>query len=299
MKYAGPSLIKKYLPIIAVMLFWGSMGIPSAYALEEISPLTVLCLRSAAAVLVLFPAVFFRYHGCLPHKEEIHTIALMALVGVVMCNYLYFYAIRNTSLTNVAVIYALGPVFTTVLAALFLRETVRQSRVLGTLIAFAGVFALLTGGNVSAFFKAGFQKGDAAELASAFCLAVYTVLSRNIKKTNSECVTLWMMIFGTMITIPLLLLTEGLPVFSFSATAFLSVIYLGVFCSGAGYLLQQISIRHIGAAASSAFLYAISPITILSAAAVLGEDVSLWQIGCMAVVLLGVILNAYNRDFTK
>ena len=50
----------KYLPILLVMVFWGSMGVPSTYAVAELSPLWVLCLRSGIAVMVLFPAALRR-----------------------------------------------------------------------------------------------------------------------------------------------------------------------------------------------------------------------------------------------
>ena len=44
MKFAEK--LRLYLPIICVMLLWGSMGIPSTYALQELTPLGLLCLRS-------------------------------------------------------------------------------------------------------------------------------------------------------------------------------------------------------------------------------------------------------------
>ena len=37
MKFAEK--LRLYLPIICVMLLWGSMGIPSTYALQELTPL--------------------------------------------------------------------------------------------------------------------------------------------------------------------------------------------------------------------------------------------------------------------
>lgn len=286
--------IRDYIPIIFVMLFWGSMGIPSTYAVEEFTPLSVLCLRSGIAALVLFPCVWRRRGSVRPATGEGRLLILLSLIGVVACNYLYFFAVQHTALTHVATLYALGPIITTVLAAVFLKEKIHQSRFLGIVLAFAGVAALITNWHPEELFSSGFSKGDAAELASSLCLAVYTVLSKKVRKTPADCVVFWLMTVSFLTTLPMVYLLErGLP-FPVSGRAAASVVYLGVLCSGMGYLLQQRSIQSIGASTSAAFLNGISPITILTAAVVLKEDLSLVQVGCMAVVFAGLLLNTKN-----
>lgn len=287
----------KYLPILLVMVFWGAMGIPSTYAVAEFSPLGVLCLRSGVAAVVLFPAALCRCGSLRPAQGEGRLLTVLSLVGVVGCNYLYYYAVKHTVLTNVAVLYALGPIITTVLAGIFLKETVCQSRYLGILLAFAGVAALITNGNLSAIFSIRFNKGDVAELVSAICLAVYTILSRRLRKTPPECAVFWLMLIAFAVTLPVACISQRGMGFSISCRGAFSMLYLGVLCSGVGYLLQQCSIRWIGASESSAFLNGISPITILTAALILGERVTLTQVLCMAVVFLGLFLNAANKDF--
>ena len=286
----------KYLPILLVMVFWGSMGVPSTYAVAELSPLWVLCLRSGIAVMVLFPAALRRNRGLRPAPKEGGLLAVLSLVGVVGCNYLYYYAVQNTALANVAILYALGPIITTVLAGIFLKETVRQGRCLGIVLAFAGVSALITNGDISAVFSIHFNRGDLAELGSASCLAVYTILSRRLEKTPPECAVFWLMLIAFVVTLPMALVLEGGPGPHISIRGILSLLYLGVLCSGLGYLLQQCSIRQIGASASAAFLNGISPITILTAALILGEHVTFNQVLCMAVVFSGLYLNASNQN---
>ena len=286
----------KYLPILLVMVFWGSMGVPSTYAVAELSPLWVLCLRSGIAVMVLFPAALRRNRGLRPAPGEGGLLAVLSLVGVVGCNYLYYYAVQNTALANVAILYALGPIITTVLAGIFLKETVRQGRCLGIVLAFAGVAALITNGDISAVFSIHFNRGDLAELGSASCLAAYTILSRRLKKTPPECAVFWLMLIAFAATLPMALVLEGGPGPHISIRGILSLLYLGVLCSGLGYLLQQCSIRQIGASASAACLNGISPITILTAALILGEHVTFNQVLCMAVVFSGLYLNASNQN---
>ena len=156
--------------------------------------------------------------------------------------------------------------------------------------------ALITNGDISAVFSIHFNRGDLAELGSASCLAAYTILSRRLKKTPPECAVFWLMLIAFAATLPMALVLEGGPGPHISIRGILSLLYLGVLCSGLGYLLQQCSIRQIGASASAAFLNGISPITILTAALILGEHVTFNQVLCMAVVFSGLYLNASNQN---
>lgn len=296
MTNSKPSTVRNYFPILLVMLIWGSMGIPSTYAVEEFTPLTVLCLRSGIALIVLFPATLHRYGSVCPAPGEGKLLVLLSLIGVVLCNYLYFSAVKNTLLTNVAILYALGPIITTVLAVIFLKERAFQSRYLGIALAFIGGAVLITNGNLKEILSLGSHWGDLAQLGSSLCLAIYTIFSKKIRKTPAECVVFWLMLIAFLTTLPMVYLFEGGIPFPVNRNAIFSIAYLGILCSGMGYLLQQQSIKKIGASASAAFLNGISPITILTAAVILKEPISLLQALCILVVFLGLFLNACNKN---
>lgn len=294
MKSAGK--LRRYLPILCVMLLWGSMGIPSTYALQELTPLGLLCLRSGVAALLLGPYVRLHDGSLAPERADRLLLPLLALIGVVLCNYLYFYALDHTSLTDTAILYAAGPLMTAVLAAVFLHERIHQSRVLGIVIAFVGVVALLTNGRLSRIFDIGLNRGDVAELCSALCLAGYTVLSKRLSGTKPACVVFWLMASSFVMTLPLVLLSEEGFGTGFGVKTALSVLYLGLLCSGVGYLLQQYSIHSVGAGSSAAFLNGISPITVLTAGIILHERITLVQLFSMALVFAGLYFNAANRS---
>ena len=295
MKFAEK--LRLYLPIICVMLLWGSMGIPSTYALQELTPLGLLCLRSGVAAALLGPYVRLHDGSLRPGKSDRVLLPVLALIGVVLCNYLYFYALDHTSLTDTAILYAVGPLMTAVLAAIFLNEHIRQSRVLGIVVAFVGVVALLTNGRLSRIFSIGLNKGDVAELCSAFCLASYTVLSKRLKNTKPACAVFWLMASSFVMTLPVVLLSKDGFGTGFGLKTALSVLYLGVLCSGVGYLLQQHSIHSVGAGSSAAFLNGISPITVLTAGIFLHERITSVQFLSMALVFAGLYFNAANRSF--
>lgn len=145
---------------------------------------------------------------------------------------------------------------TAVLAAIFLHEHIRQSRVLGIVVAFVGVVALLTNGRLSRIFSIGLNKGDVAELCSAFCLAGYTVLSKRLKNTKPACAVFWLMASSFVMTLPVVLLSKDGFGTGFGLKTALSVLYLGVLCSGVGYLCSSIPFTALAREALRRFLTA-------------------------------------------
>ena len=161
--------------------------------------MAVLCLRSGLGALTLLP--FALRAGLRPARGEGGLLAGLALLGVVLCNYFYFRAIALTHLTSVAIIYALGPIVTAALAAVILQETIRQTRLIGMALAFLGVVALLLTGTGEAAKLTFAGRGEAAELLSVLCLAVYTIFSRRLKHTPAACGVFWMMAVSFAVTL--------------------------------------------------------------------------------------------------
>ena len=101
-----------YWPMTMTLLMWGFMNVPTAFALAEMSPLQLLLLRTAIAVVILAPLALLRDGLLLPVKGDRVTDALMGLSGVVLNNVCFFNAMRLTSLTNVAILFATSPLIT-------------------------------------------------------------------------------------------------------------------------------------------------------------------------------------------
>ena len=128
------------------------------------------------------------------------------------------------------------------MAGIFLKETVRQGRCLGIVLALAGVAALITNGDISAVFSIHFNRGDLAELGSASCLAAYTILSRRLKKTPPECAVFWLMLIAFAATLPMALVLEGGPGPHISIRGILSLLYASVPVRSVPRLLTRVSL---------------------------------------------------------
>jgi drug/metabolite transporter (DMT)-like permease len=274
------------------LLMWGFMNVPTAFALAEMAPLQLLLLRTAIAVLILAPLARLRDGLLLPLPGDRITAALMGLSGVFFNNVFFFNAMKRTSLTNVAILFATSPFITAVLARIFLGERLTLRRVLGIVIALAGAVSLLCKGDLSLLADLKMNTGDLLELGAAFTISVMTILGRRIKKTPPITVTLCVM-FTSFVATALTITVTGTPLnFALSNRAIFGVVYVGVFASAGAYMFQQMSIQRIGAGATGAFLNGSPALAIFGAVVFMGETISPVQIISAAVIFLGIFLNA-------
>jgi drug/metabolite transporter (DMT)-like permease len=101
-------------------------------------------------------------------------IAMMILNGAGMAGFVY--ALQNTTIANVTVIYATLPFLTALFAWLWFRERVHRRTLIGSLIAGAGV-AITVGGTI-AVGGGGHLSGDLSALGFTTAFALMTVLMR-------------------------------------------------------------------------------------------------------------------------
>ena len=87
----------------------------------------------------------------------------------------FLYALQNTSVANVTVLYATLPFMTAILAWLWFREKAERRTLIGSLVAGAGVIITVIG---STGLGGGHLLGDLAALFMTFTMALMTVIMR-------------------------------------------------------------------------------------------------------------------------
>ena len=286
------SAFSLYWPMSLTLLMWGFMNVPTALALFEMPPLQLLLFRTAIAVLILAPLAIFRDGMLFPAPGARVTAVLMGLSGVFFNNVFFFNAMKRTSLTNVAILFATSPFITAILARVFLGEKLTLRRVLGIFIALAGAVTLLCKGDLSLLAGLKMNTGDLLELGAAFTISVMTILGRRIRRTPPITVTLCVMLTSFMATALTIILPNTQLNFALSPKALFGVFYVGVFASAGAYMFQQVSIQRIGAGATGAFLNGSPVLAIFGAVVFMGETISPIQIASAAVIFLGIFLNA-------
>jgi len=104
------------------------------------------------------------------------TLAGVALILISATGKIAFlYALQNTTVANVTVLYATLPFITAILAWLWFRERAERRTLIGSLVAGAGVVITVSG---SSTLGGGHILGDLAALFMTFTMALMTVIMR-------------------------------------------------------------------------------------------------------------------------
>jgi len=280
----------KYLLIILAVIFWGSSFIATKVALKELSPETIVSLRLIIASVFLFiTALLLKKDFSINFKSH-RFIFILALIAVFHLM-IQVTGLKYTTASNTGWIIGTAPIFMAILAAIFFREKIGLLKISGIIIAMFGLLLLIGKGNITNvdLIK---NKGDLLVLASAFTWGVYSMVNKKISLSYSPLMTiLYLFIMMAVIIIPFNLNAASVnSVVHLSLNGWISILFLGLFCSGIAYVIWAYSLRDLESAKVGAFLYFEPLVTVLTAWVLLSESITGLMILSGAIITLGVVL---------
>jgi drug/metabolite transporter (DMT)-like permease len=254
----------------------------------------------AALLLGLFAWPELKAKRHLIWAERWHCLAL-GMLGMWMCGAWVYIGARTTSASNIALIYALSPVFIALAAALFLKEHLRKRQWLGVVLALLGLVHVVIQGHWATIVNTEFVAGDGWIVGCAIAWAVYSILLKRWPSPFSPLARLVLIgAAGAVFTLPLALL-EAASGMAYSQTVWglttvIIVLAAAVFPSSGAYLAYSLLQKNIGAARTALVLY-LGP---LYAAALawfaLGEPLQVYHAIGAAVILPGIFLASQSKS---
>jgi len=183
---------------------------------------------------------------------------------------------------------------TALIAVVWLREAASRMRVSGIALSIVGVLIVFAGGSTQASGAAPQPVlGNLLMFASVVCWGWYTAMAKRVAESDAIVVTTWVTGIGAALLLPLAayeLWGQSLP--RPSAGAWLGVAYLGVFASGAGYVLYNFALKGMAASQVGVFTNLIPIVGVLTGVVALGEPLAWQAIVGGIVVMLGVWLTS-------
>ncbi len=277
---------RRALGAIAVTLVLWSSAFAGIQAGLEAFPPGQLALFRFLSASTLMAVVAIARRTRLPALRDLPLILLLGFFGVAAYHTSLNYAELRVSAGAAGILIASSPVFTALLAAVFLRERLAVWGWLGIALSFCGsaLVALGEGG--------GFDLEPYAllVLASALSGSIYFVMLKPLlqRYTALELSTyaIWA---GTAM---LLVFLPGLPRSLASAPtgALLAVVYLGVLPGGVAYITWAIALLRTPASVLASFQYLIPVLAVLIAWIWRHESPTIMALAGGAVSLLGIIL---------
>jgi len=280
---------------LAAVIFWGFSFIATKVALREVHPFTLLTLRYAIGVLLLLSfqlskdKTFFKIFSC---RDWVY-IFILAAVGVSGLGLLQAYGLLYTTAINTGWIIAINPILITLSARLFLGETITIRKMLGIVSGFCGVFLIISKGIFSlSLFGFASTFGDLLVFASALAWTGFTIGGKGfISRFPSLATVTTIMLSGCLIVLPMSLLKgEWANLIHLSLTAWIGILFLGVFCSGLGYLFWYSALKKRDSGVVGMYLYLEPFATLIGAYFLLGEEIRWITIMGGGMILCGVFL---------
>ena len=280
-----------YLLLVAMAAFFGGTWVAGRWAVEELPVFTVAALRfGVASALLAGWALASRRRLSRLRSRDLPLVAGLGSTAVAGYNWLFLTGLTLSPASDGSILVpGTIPILTMGLAVLVLGERVHRRALLGVLIALAGLLLVIGLGGAAGPAR---LTGDVLFLMSAGVWSVYNVLVRIAgRRFDAVSATLYAMIAGFLMLLPLAVLDAGLPALQAAgARAWLSIIYLAVLGSIAAFVFLQIGVARIGAARASAFTLLVPLFGVALSIAFLGERPSPLTIVGGVVVLLGLYL---------
>ena len=290
-------MTNRLLPTLSALfavIVWGATFVATKIALAEVSPATIVWIRFGIGVLILGATVLARRQFALPTWGDFAYLSLLGFLGVTFHQWLQATGLQTARATTTAWIVATIPVFTALLGWLVLKEKMGWVGVTGIATAALGVILIVSDGDPRALISgAAGTFGDLLILISAVNWAVYTIISRReLARHPAARMMFYVMLSGWLFTC-VWIFSAGTGLSEIPALTFngwMAILMLGIFGSGFAYIAWYDALREIPASQLGVFINIEPLVTMLIAAPMIGEPITIISLIGGAIIIFGVWL---------
>lgn len=272
--------------LILLAALWGGSFLFMRQAVPEFGAIALIWVRASVAAACLLPVLWWHGQGGLLRKQA-GMLALMGVLSAALPYVLIAWAMLSVTSGFASIINATTPIFTALIAAVWLRERLSRLQMLGLITGLVGV-ALL------AADKADFKPGGSGWAIVAMLLAAGLYgYSTNLTQRYLRGLPPLVNAAGSQLASALALLPLAWwfwPAQTPGLQAWLSVLALGTASTALALLLFFRLIRTVGAARAITVTFLIPVFGVLWGSLFLGETVTASMLLGGGVIVLGTAL---------
>ncbi|WP_335980795.1 DMT family transporter [Acinetobacter pittii] len=262
------------------VLLWGSAAIFTRWGLDNASPIALLILRFATALFVVLLIAIFRKRLLPKHgtRKQVLLTGLLIIAGYSIC---YFKAMAHGVTPGLmATIMGIQPILTLCL----LEKNLQKERLLGLLIALAGLILLVWKSLTMSFIA---PIGIFFALAALICITFGAIMQKNIQQAPTDVLPL-------QYVVSLLVCLFIVPFEHFEITwnsqLIISVLFLGILISVVAQLLLYRLLNQGNLVNVTSLFYLVPVVTALLDFLILKNKLPLAGLIGMIAILIGLTL---------
>lgn len=277
-----------HLALVLTLLTWSFSFLAAVRLRQDLGLTEALAARFVPVLLGAGAFLLFRRPLRVP-REAWPKVIWMGLLSVPVYNVFFLHGMKTVPSGTGALIIALNPVFTAVLARVFLGEPFGRRHVAGLLLAMAGVFVVVRFGTDKAV--------DWPYLSSALLLALaplswalYTVVGRTLPAGADPLDTSYALLFAGSLPLLAFARPSTARLLAASPGALWSALYLAVPCTLLAWVSFLWALKRLPAGEASAFIFLNPPLANLWAWLFEGAKLRPAFLAGAAILLAGVAL---------
>jgi drug/metabolite transporter (DMT)-like permease len=288
--------------LVPVVLLWASTPLLVSEVSKELPIWEVNALVCGFSTLTLALAVTAL--GRWPALRALRGRQLASLLGLgagamfpYTAVYYLAFALAPEAAGDANIINYLWPLWVLILSVPLLREPLSWNKILGMLVAFAGVYLLVSGGNWIRFRAENLPAYVCAAIG-AFFWGLFSVLSKR-QEEHEPLTALFLYLAASFVCFTLLALAlaaaGAIRLAPPSGRAWLMVAGVGAGANGLGALCWVLTLRHSDTALASTLAYLTPFLALVYLALFRGTPIRPLQLAALALILGGPLLERFAR----
>ncbi|OCZ69213.1 DMT family transporter [Acinetobacter pittii] len=262
------------------VLLWGSAAIFTRWGLDSASPIALLILRFATALFVLLLIAIFRKRLLPKHgtRKQVLLTGLLIIAGYSIC---YFKAMAHGVTPGLmATIMGIQPILTLCL----LEKSLQKERLLGLLIALAGLILLVWKSLTMSFIA---PIGIFFALAALICITFGAIMQKNIQQAPTDVLPLQYIV--SLLVCLFIVPFEHFEI-TWNSQLIISALFLGILISVVAQLLLYRLLNQGNLVNVTSLFYLVPVVTALLDFLILKNKLPLAGLIGMIAILIGLTL---------
>jgi len=278
--------ITDYSLLVFLAVIWASAFFNIKLATDSFGPITIAFIRVLLGSLPLIILCVYKNIKIEVFSKDWPWFAAIGFVNLVFPFFLIAYGVKNVQSNLAAILMSTSPLTSTLLAHFFIKnEKINLLKVIGVSIGFTGIVYL---------FSDNFLINE-NNLFSALCILIGSlgyviggILTLKISNKKNENVTASILIWATIILLPICFYFEKPWNYSPSLISVISITYLGIIATGLAWVLRFKVLKDNGLVFQSQVAYLIPIFGVILGYVFLDELITFKVLVALIAIIIGI-----------
>lgn len=293
--------VQAYTFLVITTLLWGGNAVSGKLAVGHISPMALNFSRWIIAFLLIVAVSIPQLKKDWPTLRQKWPLLLaLGAVGYTGFNAMLYSALKYTSAVNGAIIQGGIPVLIFIINFAFFSIRVTPIQIVGFMISFVGVALTAAQGDFMTLVTLTLNYGDALMLLAVLAYAIYTVALRWRPDIHWKSMMAASALGASLAGFPLVVWEASTGDFIFpDALGWTLVAYTALLPSLVSQVLYIKGVESIGANRAGLFVNLVPIFGTMLSLAIIGEELHLFHIIALVLVLGGIAIAERGKPATR